>query len=208
MPEDDGGFMTFAEDEWLEPVEAPPPREFTEHDEWTWDWMTCPECRGWGFVKLSWYAGFEGTKEWLPCTRCRARRYVKVRRVDLRALVAYVPSWQQSEPPEWLTRNLLPVPTFARGEIPTRTGPDGGTVYPADFRCEDKRPLRKKDRHEIWLRLIEGETLCFAPGVRGLNRLQAMAAERNLELVVERSADGVKRCYLTPVPEPEPDSDD
>jgi hypothetical protein len=87
--------VEFDPSEWEQPLG--PPEELAEPDRW--DYLWCKECRGWGFVRLSWYKGFEASPHWLPCQRCECQRYVRVRNDHLLAYIMYTPSWLREHQP-------------------------------------------------------------------------------------------------------------
>jgi hypothetical protein len=96
----DDELVGFDPDEWerqrLGQIEEP--EEYRR-----WDYMWCRECRGFGFVKLAWYRGFEECPPyWTPCQRCNTRGYVRVYQEHALAYAFYTPTWADECEPMWL----------------------------------------------------------------------------------------------------------
>jgi hypothetical protein len=180
-------------------VDDPKPNFFTG-DSATWqytktDWMWCPECRGFGFVKLSWYKGvMDGAYGWVPCGQCDARGCIDVKFCDRLEFAQYVPTWEREETPDWVLEMVFPIRTVALPPISERA-PDCMPECVEPFPTRNMK-ARKLKTEEVWQRLIDGETVCFAPGVMDYCGLELLARTRKRKLVVEDGQYGVKRCYL------------
>jgi hypothetical protein len=169
--------VEFDPTEWEQPLGQPEELE----EPYRWDYLWCTECRGFGFVKLSWYKGFEASPHWLPCQRCQCQRYLKVRTDRLLAYVMYTPSWQGEHPP---------LPALARAAAPEAED-DAERPGPGP------RPGRRVSYATMFQDLLMGETLFFPRGPDDPSGLAEYASERDVHDVVIEQDDAGFIVYLS-----------